>query len=325
MARILRQPIERPAVSIVIPAYRATGYIASAIDSALAQTFADYEIIVVNDGCPETVRLEQILKPYLGKLVYIKQNNTGPAGARNSGIRAARGRLIAFLDADDYWAPNYLIEQMRFFETNPQVHMVYADALLVGDSPLAGRTFMELTPSNGAADFENLLTGRCTVVLSGTVVHRQRLLDVGLFDERLRRAEDYDLWLRLARAGSTIGYRRKALLFRRELPTGLCADTASLFLAELRVLAKVASQSSLTQGQRRKVAMQKDRMKAAIRLEQGKRAFELGEFQEAATAIRKANRVYDSWKLRFVFALLRVSPGLLLHLHYLRQKKLQAV
>ncbi|MGH9760676.1 MAG: glycosyltransferase family 2 protein, partial [Blastocatellia bacterium] len=200
MARILRQPIEGPAVSIVIPAYRATGYIASAIDSALAQTFADYEIIVVNDGCPDTVRLEQILKPYLGKLVYIKQNNTGPAGARNSGVRAARGRLIAFLDADDYWAPNYLIEQLRFLETNPQAHMVYTDALLIGDSPLAGRTFMELTPSNGVADFENLLTGRCTVILSGTVVHRQRLLDIGLFDERLRRAEDYDLWLRLARA-----------------------------------------------------------------------------------------------------------------------------
>ncbi|MGH9759375.1 MAG: hypothetical protein ACREDR_38875, partial [Blastocatellia bacterium] len=117
----------------------------------------------------------------------------------------------------------------------------------------------------------------------------------------------------------------KALLFRRELSTGLCADTASLFLAELRVLAKVASQSSLTQGQRRKVAMQKDRMKAAIRLEQGKRAFELGEFQKAATAIRKANRVYNSWKLSLVFALLRVSPGLLLHLHYLREKRLETV
>ena len=308
-------------VSVVVPVYRATRYITTAMDSVLAQTFTDYEIIVVNDGCPETFELELILGRYLGKILYIKQHNKGPGGARNAAIMAARGHFIAFLDADDYWAPNYLTEQMAFFARNPQVDMVYSDALLVGDSPLAGRTFMETTPSNGAADFENLLTGYCTVILSGTVVRRQRLLDIGLFDESLRRAEDYDLWLRLASSKAAIRYHRKVLLFRRELSTALCADRASLFLGEVRVLVKAARQGPLSPGEREKAAMQIEKMKAAIKLEQSKVAFERREFLKAAAALKKANSVYKSWKLRLVLVLLQLSPRLLLQIHKYRSRK----
>src|SRR5919198_1434145 len=92
-----------PAVSVIIPAYRVTQYIAEALDSVLAQTFTDYETIVINDGCPETVALERVLEPYRERIIYLKQENRGPGAARNAGILAARSPLIALLDADDVW------------------------------------------------------------------------------------------------------------------------------------------------------------------------------------------------------------------------------
>ena len=88
-----------------MPAYRVTEYIGAALDSVRAQTFTDYEIIVVNDGCPDTAALEQVLGPYLDRIVYLKQENRGLAGARNTAIHASRGRYLALLDADDLWEP----------------------------------------------------------------------------------------------------------------------------------------------------------------------------------------------------------------------------
>src|SRR5512138_947176 len=92
-------------VSVIMPAFRAAKYIGAALDSVIAQTFTDYEIIVVNDGSPDTVELERALKPYGSKVLYVKQDNRGCSAARNAGIRVARGQLLAFLDADDYWEP----------------------------------------------------------------------------------------------------------------------------------------------------------------------------------------------------------------------------
>ena len=89
-----------PAVSVVIPAYNSSPYIEDALDSVFAQTFTDYEVIVVNDGSPDAEELKEVLEPYREKIVYLEQENQGTAGARNAGIGAARGRYIALLDPD---------------------------------------------------------------------------------------------------------------------------------------------------------------------------------------------------------------------------------
>ena len=102
-----------PLVSVIIPAYKAAGHIVSAIESVLAQTFSDHEIIVINDGSPDTSQLLEVLSPYRDRIRYLEQPNQGPSGARNTGIRAARGTYVAFLDSDDSWSPSYLGEQIR--------------------------------------------------------------------------------------------------------------------------------------------------------------------------------------------------------------------
>ena len=101
-----------PLVSVIVPAYRVSQFIPATLDSILAQTFQDFEIIVVNDGCPDTEELERVLEPYRSQIIYLRQDNQGIAGARNTGIRASRGVYIAPLDSDDLWYPEHLAAQL---------------------------------------------------------------------------------------------------------------------------------------------------------------------------------------------------------------------
>ena len=96
-------PNQIPLVSVVIPAYNSSRYISGTLDSVLSQTLSNREIILVNDGSPDTTELESALQPYLPHFRYFKQENRGPSAARNLGIREARGRYVAFLDSDDLW------------------------------------------------------------------------------------------------------------------------------------------------------------------------------------------------------------------------------
>ncbi len=116
-----------PSVSVIIPSYNTARFITETLDSVFAQTFTDYEVIVVNDGSPDTPQLEIVLKPYFDRIVYLKQENRGLAGARNTGIRRARGAFLAFLDSDDMWLPEFLAEQVQIFHKNPAVDLVYSD------------------------------------------------------------------------------------------------------------------------------------------------------------------------------------------------------
>src|SRR6266851_1455315 len=115
-----------PAVSVIIPAYNVSSYIGDALASAFAQIFTDFEVIVINDGSPDTADLERVLEPYRESIIYIKQENLGPSGARNAGIRRARGQYVALLDADDIWLPRYLSDQIHALSAEPALDLIYA-------------------------------------------------------------------------------------------------------------------------------------------------------------------------------------------------------
>src|SRR3979411_3252456 len=128
-----QQPQASPRVSIIIPSYKTADLIAACLDSVFAQTFQDFEAIVVNDGSPDTPELEKVLQPYLDRIVYIKQVNKRAAGARNTAIGKSGGEFLAFLDSDDTWLPNHLESQMKQFEADPELGLGYANAGLLGD------------------------------------------------------------------------------------------------------------------------------------------------------------------------------------------------
>src|SRR3954463_33348 len=106
-----------PRVSVIMPSYNTAPLIGRCLDSVFEQTFQDFEVVLVNDGSPDTPQLERVLSPHLekhgDKIVYIKQENKRCAGARNTAIRNARGEFVAFLDSDDVWLPDHLAEQMQ--------------------------------------------------------------------------------------------------------------------------------------------------------------------------------------------------------------------
>ena len=119
-----------PKVSVIIPSYKTAQLIARCLDTVMAQTFQDFEAIIVNDGSPDTPELEKVLQPYMDRIVYIKQENKRCAGARNTAIQHARGEFLAFLDSDDTWYPEHLASQVQQFVDDPSLAVGGADKLV---------------------------------------------------------------------------------------------------------------------------------------------------------------------------------------------------
>lgn len=312
---------DAPAVSFVVPAYRCAEYVGETLDSILAQTFQDYEIIVVNDGCPETGALERALAPYRGRIVYLTQENRGLAGARNTGLRAARAPLVMPLDADDLLEPDYLAVQVEAMREDPSLDAVYPDVLIFGDTAHAGKTYMEVNPSEGEVTFEALVTQRC-VIPNFALVRRAAVERAGWYDENLRRSEDFDLWLRLAGGGGRIGYHRRVLARYRRRGDSLSADEVGMLEAILYVLDKAGREQQLSAAERGALDGARARFHAMLRFHEGKHAFMRGDTRAALAGLGEANRFFRSRKTGLAMLLMRVAPGLLLRAYGLRDRYL---
>jgi len=300
-----------PVVSVVIPAYGVVSFIREALESVLAQTFRDYEVIVVNDGSPDARDLEQELEPFREHIVYVRQDNRGAGGARNSGLRLARGSLVAFLDGDDAWLPNHLEAQLALIRGDGGYDLVYANGVNFGERALGGTTCMDTNPSEGTATFESLVRGTCSVTMSTVVARREALFRAGLFDENFRNSQDFDLWLRLARlSGARVGYQRSVLIRRRVREGSLASDPIRSLEGELEVLEAARGWRDLSTVERTAIEETLGRRRAEVEVLRGKRSLLAGEFELAARAFRAALAYRDSWKLRAVLISLRFAPQL---------------
>ncbi len=182
-----------PCISVVIPTYNRCWILKEAIDSVLAQTYTDYEIIVVNDGSTDdTVNL---LKQYDNNIIVIHQENRGVSAARNLGIASAKGGYVAFLDSDDLWLPDKLACQMAFFQLHPEAMICQTDELWI-------RKGVRVNPKNrhkkpSGMIFEPSLR-LCLVSPSAVMIRKDLFDDIGWFNEAFPACEDYDLWLRIS-------------------------------------------------------------------------------------------------------------------------------
>jgi glycosyltransferase involved in cell wall biosynthesis len=189
-----------PVVSVVIPTYNYGRFVTAAVDSVLAQTRPADEIIVIDDGSTDDTR--DRLAGCRDRITYVYQANQGLPAARNTGIRAARGDLIAFLDSDDLWHPRKLEAQLAVLAGTPALGLVAADSVadFRGEWPAVG---------DPAALPTRPVTLRDILVRSrfgpSSVLARRACFDaVGLFDPDLRSAEDRDMWLRIAARFPTV-------------------------------------------------------------------------------------------------------------------------
>ncbi|MGQ0760404.1 MAG: glycosyltransferase family 2 protein [Acidobacteriota bacterium] len=309
-----------PTVTVITTAYNVSAYIGEALSSVLAQTFTDYEVVVVNDGSEDQEELNEALAPYRDSIVYVCQENRGLAAARNSGLKIARGRYAAFLDADDIWEPDFLKQQVEFIEREVY-DLVYANALLFGDRCFEGRTFMDIAPSHGEVTFRSLISGKCNIIGSAVLARREALFDAGLFDEDLRNAQDFDLWIRMTLSSARLGYQRRVLARYRYREGSLSGDATNRINRELRVYRKILAEYDITTAQRLEVESAIRRGDRELHLVQGKEFLNRREFPQALESFRKARAIGSNWKLRLCCVLLAIAPNLLVKLNSLLNKQ----
>ena len=182
------------AVSVIIPTFNRAQKIARAVASVLYQTFADCEILVIDDGSEDAT--SKALAPFLPHIQCITHSkNLGVSAARNTGIRASDSPLIAFLDSDDYWLPDKLATQVSFFSEHPEAVACQTEERWIRRGVRVNPMKKHFKPSGEI--FEPCLK-LCVVSPSAAVVKRSLLEEVGVFDEDFPVCEDYDLWLRIS-------------------------------------------------------------------------------------------------------------------------------
>jgi len=276
------------------------------------------EVIIVNDGSPDEDRLMRSVAPYSALVRLIQQDNGGAGAARNRGIEATGAEFVALVDADDRWLPHFLRDQLAVFDRHPSMGLDYADGLFIGRSALAGRRYMSACPSTGPVTFENLLAQRCTVLLSSVVARRDAITAVGGFDVTLRRGQDFDLWLRMARAGARMTCHDTVLTLRRMHDRNLGGTPVNEFERPLRVFEKVLATMSLTEAERRIVDQRVRALSSALACETGKEMLRKGDWRGARGAFLKACRGARNWKLHAAVFGLHVAPQLVRRLYLAR-------
>lgn len=221
-----------PRVSIVIPVYNRADCLGRTLESALAQTYRDFETIVVDDGSTDGTS-ELVARRFPGVRLIRLERNAGPSVARNRGVAAARGALIAFLDSDDLWSPEKLAIHVADLDRRPDVVLSFSDVLR-GPTGLDD-AYSAVSPYDPKAPFGGFLEGNPVPTASAVVVRKESFEAVGGFDGRFRTGEDRDLWLKLAARGA-VGYVPLPLVRRVVRTDSLWFNRRWWLAADLRIL-----------------------------------------------------------------------------------------
>ncbi len=271
-------------VSVIMPAYNCEKYIGEAIESVLQQSYNNYELIIVNDG--STDRTEDVINKLSTSIKYISQSNQGASAARNTGILAADGEYLSFLDSDDIWNLETLELQLGYFESHTDVGLVYGDMELFDHTGMLDENWLVAAGVPRPAGFIfHELVFQCLFQTSTVMVRRKVLDDVGLFDKVLPLGEDYDLWLRIA-AKYKIGYIPKVLTGYRRRKGSLTASDATLKPWDIAVAEKALEREA---DEARKISPRVVKKKFGARYFQaGYSALKDGKYSIARYRLRKS-------------------------------------
>lgn len=200
-----------PSISVIIPTFKHEEFIVETVESVFAQTYEDYEVIVVNDGSPDDT--EVVLRPYIEaqRIRYLWQENEGVAAARNAGLALARGEWIAFLDDDDLWPMDKLEWQAPCLESSNAV-MVGGLCSLFGDA--TDRKMLLTSDGFEAFTTPDLFKSNPFGSPGQTLIRKSALDQIGGFDPSIWGVDDMDLWIRLSKIGEIRRYQKVALFYR---------------------------------------------------------------------------------------------------------------
>jgi glycosyltransferase involved in cell wall biosynthesis len=304
---------ESPAVSVVIAAYNAERTLSETLKSIGAQTFRDFEVIVVDDGSTDgTSEVVGEIAAGAGaaspRMICQRQPNRGPAAARNRGFDAARGRYLAFVDADDLWMPEKLEKQVGYLDAHPEDGMVYSDAeVFDGES---GKTLCRV--SDKCRLYEGNVLERlfltCFIPSATPMVRRAVFEAAGLFDEsrELEMAEDWAMWLRIASCWR-VGLVREPLAKYRIHGASIThsSNADALYESKRKVVEQAVARNPALEGM-------KSRVLGDIAISAGLRHLKRGDLQAARRMFAEAihERPWDA--LCYLYIASAYLPGELL-------------
>ncbi len=276
-------------VSAIICVYNQP-LVKEAIVSALAQTYPDCELIVVDDGSHDAT--PKILEEFKGRAILYHQKNQGVAAARNRGLSLSVGEFIAFLDADDLWLPDYLERQVKFLQAHTDLNLSFSDGwfLRPGQAPDPSlKTYYSLyAPPQGAQSAENLFS--TPIITSLTMFRRSFFEKCGFFSEDLEINEDTDLLMKALEQGMEFGFVSEPLGIKRQLSAGLSRDEFKSYLSARTVSRRSWQRSRKLRPYLKQGLPELDRALARL-------YFEKGELKNARAALQEALR-YKPWAIR---------------------------
>lgn len=231
-----------PEVSVIIPTYNSAHYLTAAVDSALAQTYQDLEVLVIDDG--STDGTNEMMRRYGSPVRYLRQPNAGVAAARNQGIAESGGRYVAFLDADDTWYPHKLERQIAELKKHPEYRLCYSAFTLVTSDLIALGTQRSLRHASALEDL--LLRGNVVGSICTVLCERSLLETTVKFDLALSQCADWDMWVHLASLTDFL-YLDEPLVTYRQHGASMSRNAPLLEHDSLRVLEKGFANPQLPQ------------------------------------------------------------------------------
>lgn len=209
-----RSDMSNPLVSVIIPAYNAAGYIAKSLESVLAQSYRNFELLIINDG--STDKTEEIVLGYKDpRIRYYRQENRGLAATHNLGIQQSHGEFVIKLDADDMMTPDFITMHIQEFDKHPEADLVYCDDCLIDVDGRQIKVIEYPEYTDRKTLIRDLFRSGYTIVPFRTCIRKNVFDKIGLFDESLIVGEDYDMMRRFAKHGLKIHHLRSAIYQRR--------------------------------------------------------------------------------------------------------------
>ena len=269
------------AVSVITPAWNAAAHLTETIQSVRAQTFSDWEWVIVDDGSTDAtidiIRAATVAEP---RIRLLQQRNAGPSAARNHAMRHARGDWFAFLDSDDVWQPRFLEAQLEVFRLHPETSLVTGTALNRG-GPFDGQPTRPAVPDHPTVPLDAMILDETSIFIM-TVFRRAVFDTIGGFDETQWTSEDYDFWLRAAEAGFVFRCNSEPLGWYRIRGESLSRQRARMLDGLLTSYRKARARVAVAGSALAAIDAQLARFESELLLEEAKVALEQRQFSVAA-------------------------------------------
>jgi glycosyltransferase involved in cell wall biosynthesis len=308
-------------VSVIVPTFNRLQFLPSAIGSVFDQTFTNWELLIADDGSDERTRTYLRTVGQLPRVTITWMPHTAsPAAVRNAALRKAKGEFVAFLDSDDIWEVRKLelqLAQLRCRRRCRWGYTAFTNVNRHGDT-LPGESRRRWIPCEGDI-FDRMLRGEVSIRTPSVLVARELLVDLGGFDESMRSAEDYDLWLRLA-LRSEIALVDEPLVRIRSHDENHSADWSSAYVGQDHTFKKL----QLCVDRSRRSVLRRERARNALRL-----SLQHAALQNRAASLRALARSFpfswpyiEWWRKALKIALRTLAPGSLLAIyHHHRQDR----